>query len=327
MFDLAPVDKLEVQVLVDNGIDLLSSVPVYAESQATYLLRTRRMPVFAAKCLCCAAHGFSCLVIVYRGSQKHTMLFDTGPEPYAFARNCERLNADLGAIEGILLSHGHFDHAGGLLEALDAIRKQNGHDPVPFYAHPDMFRSRALMLPNGTIVPLEDIPGIDTLTEYGARVIQSATAQNILDGMFYISGGIPRVTPFERGFPGHYRKTADGKGWEPDPLIMDERFLAVNVAGKGLIVFSGCSHAGIINVLQCARSEMTQTALFGLIGGLHLAGMNEPIIPQTVEAMREFRLSVIGVGHCTGWRAVNALTTAFGDQVVTPCVVGTRYVF
>jgi 7,8-dihydropterin-6-yl-methyl-4-(beta-D-ribofuranosyl)aminobenzene 5'-phosphate synthase len=145
--------------------------------------------------------------------------------------------------------------------------------------------------------------------------------------MFGISGEIPRVTSFERGLPGHYRRTADGKNWEPDPLIMDERFLATNVAGKGLIVFSGCSHAGIINVLKCAHAETPLTPLYGLFGGMHLVGMNEPIIAETVEAVREFQLSVIAVGHCTGWRATNALTNAFGDQVVAPCAVGKRYAF
>ena len=327
MFELAPIDKLEVQVLVDDVTDPHSSVPDYAESEPSYLMRTGKMPVIDPKYLCCAVHGFSCLVTAYRVAQKHTLLFDTGPEPYAFVRNCQRLDADLGSVEGIVLSHGHIDHGGGLLAALDAIGEQNGHRPVQVFVHPDMFRSHALMLPNGTMVLIEDIPHADALTAHGASVRQSTTSQTILDRMFCISGEIPRLTAFERGFPGHYRKTADGKDWQPDPLIMEEHFLAANVAGKGLVVFSGCSHAGVINVLRCARSEAAQTPLYGVIGGLHLVGMHEAIIDQTVEAMREFGLRVIAAGHCTGWRAVNALATAFGDRVVAPCAVGERYLF
>jgi len=327
MLAVTPVDKLEVQVLVDNTTDVLSSTPDYAQSELIYLLRTGRMASMTAGGLCCAAHGFSCLTTAYRGSQKHTLLFDSGPEPYAFVRNCQRLNADLGSVEAVLLSHGHFDHAGGFLDALDHIRENNGNRSVPFYGHPDMFRSRGLMLPNKAMLPFEDIPADDALTAHGAQLALSKTSEVVLDGMFGISGEIPRVTPFERGFPAHYRRTVDGKDWEPDPLIMDERFLAVNVAGKGLIVFSGCSHAGIINVLQCARSEAPDTPIFGLIGGLHLAGPNEALIEQTVDAMRQFRLAVIAVGHCTGWRAVNALMTAFGDGVISPCAVGKRYAF
>jgi len=286
MFNLAPVDRLEVQILIDDVSDLLSSVPAFAESEFVYLIRTGRMPVVAAKCMCCAVHGFSCLVTAYRGAQKRTMLFDTGPEPYAFIRNCQRLNVDLGAVEGILLSHGHCDHAGGLLVALDAIRKQNADCSIPFYAHPDMFRSRAMAMPNGAMLPIEDIPSIETLTEHGASVYQSTAPQAVLDNMYYISGEIPRLTSFEHGMPGHYRRTTDGKDWEPDPLIMDERFLAANVAGKGLVIFSGCSHAGIVNILQSARAEAAHTPVYGVIGGLHLAGMDESLTQKTVEAMR-----------------------------------------
>jgi len=327
MSDLAPVDKLEVQILIDDVSDLLSSVPDFAESEMGYLLRTGKMQIVSPKSACCAVHGFSCLVTAYRGALQHTMLFDTGPEPDTFVRNYQRLNADLGAVEGILLSHGHCDHAGGLLEALDAIRKQNGKQAVPFYAHPEMFRSRAMGMPDGAMLPMEDIPSIEMLAEHGANVIQSRAPQAVFDDMFYISGEIPRVTAFEHGMAGQYRRTADGESWEPDPLVMDERFLAVNVAGKGLVVITGCSHAGVINVLQCARAETPQTVLYGLIGGLSLARMDENVTQQTIEGLREFQLHVIAAGHCTGWRAVHALANAFGDQVVAPCAVGKRYIF
>lgn len=327
MADLAPVDKLELQILIDDVADPHSSVPDYAESEMGFLMRTGKMPVAAAKCLCCATHGFSCLVTAHRGSQKHTVLFDTGPEPYAFTRNCERLGADLSAVEGIILSHGHFDHAGGLLTALDLIHERNGRHPVSLYVHPDAFRSHAWAMSSEMMLPFEDIPGPELLTSHGASVKKSRTPQTILDDMFYISGEIPRVTPFERGFPGHLRRTADGKDWEPDPLITDEHFLTANVAGKGLVVFSGCSHAGVINILKCAQAESPQTPLYGFVGGLHLAGMLwEPIIRQTVEAMTEFHLKFIAVGHCTGWRAENAIMNTFGDQIVAPCAVGKRYV-
>ena len=327
MSGLLPLDKLEVQVLVDDVADPLSSVPAYAESEVGYLLRKGKLPVLAAGSMCAAAHGIACVVTAYRGSERCTMLFDAGPEPYALIRNCDLLETDLGAVDGIVLSHGHIDHSGGLLAALDAIQERNGHRQVALYTHPSMFQSRAFMLPNGTIVPIEDIPAPKVLAAHGARVVQSMTSQVVLDGMFFVSGEVPRVTPFEQGLPGHYRRAADGKNWEPDPLIMDEHFLAANVAGKGLIVFSGCAHAGAINILRCARAALPQTPTYGLIGGLHLVGPNEAIIQQTVAALREFRLQVIAAGHCTGWRAMSALVSAFGDEVVTPCAVGKRYVF
>ncbi len=134
------------------------------------------------------------------------------------------------------------------------------------------------------------------------------------------------MTPFETGLAGQHRRTDDGNGWEPDPLIMDERFVAVAVAGKGLFVFTACSHAGVINVLTHAKASFPSLPLYGVLGGFHLSGANEKVIPQTVEAMQGFGLAVIAAAHCTGWRAVGALANAFGDAVV-PSAVGKCYRF
>jgi 7,8-dihydropterin-6-yl-methyl-4-(beta-D-ribofuranosyl)aminobenzene 5'-phosphate synthase len=112
-------------------------------------------------------------------------LFDTGPEDRTFEQNVSRLDADLAPVEAIVLSHGHWDHAGAVLRALDLIRDRNGGDEIPYYAHPDMFRTRALKLPSGTMVPMQDVPGIDELTDHGARVANTAEPQIILDNSGY----------------------------------------------------------------------------------------------------------------------------------------------
>jgi 7,8-dihydropterin-6-yl-methyl-4-(beta-D-ribofuranosyl)aminobenzene 5'-phosphate synthase len=144
--------------------------------------------------------------------------------------------------------------------------------------------------------------------------------------MFQLSGEIPRVTLFERGLPGHYQKNVDGN-WMPDPLLMDERFLMVEVEGKGLIVFTACSHAGVVNVLKHARESVAGTPIHVVMGGFHLSGANEEIIPETVTALSELKPSTIAAGHCTGWRAVNALANAFGDSALDPLAVGKCYTF
>jgi 7,8-dihydropterin-6-yl-methyl-4-(beta-D-ribofuranosyl)aminobenzene 5'-phosphate synthase len=174
---------------------------------------------------------------------------------------------------------------------------------------------------------LEDVPSVENLMAYGAEVVNTKEPQLLLDGMAYVSGEIPRVTGFEKGLPGQHRKTLDGRSWELDELVMDERFLVLHVGNKGLIVFTACSHAGVINVLKHAKNSFPDVPLFALIGGFHLTGSNERIIPETVEAMREFDLAVIAPGHCTGWRAVNALANAFGDSKLAPLAVGKRYLF
>jgi 7,8-dihydropterin-6-yl-methyl-4-(beta-D-ribofuranosyl)aminobenzene 5'-phosphate synthase len=254
-------------------------------------------------------------------------LFDTGPEDRTFEQNVSRLGLDLGVVEAIVLSHGHWDHAGAMLRALQLIRDRNGGGEVPYYAHPDMFRTRAVKLANDSMRLMEDVPSISALSEHGARVVNTTEPQLALDGMAYVSGEIPRVTPFEHGLKGQHRKTLDGTGWELDELIMDERFVAVNVAGKGVVVLTACSHAGVINVLEHARTCFGRAPLYGVVGGLHLSGSNEKIIPQTIAALGQFELAVIAAGHCTGWRAMTALANAFGDSTLVPLAVGKRFTF
>ncbi len=326
MSALAPVDEVEIQVLVDNATDGLSTTPANVETEFGYATR-RGLRASSGRCLCCAVHGLSCLVTARRGGVGHSVLFDSGPEDYAFERNTTRLGADLGKVESIVLSHGHWDHSGAMLLALGAIRARNGGREVPYYAHPGMFRSRGMMLPDGSVRLMDDVPGIDDLAAHGARVICTTEPRSFLGDMFFVSGEIPRVTSFERGLPGQVCRSEDGRNWVPDELLMDERWLAIHVKGKGLVVLSACSHAGIINVLRHAGASFPGIPVHAVMGGLHLSGANEKIIPQTVEAMKEFQLATIAAGHCSGWRAMSALAAAFGDKVVAPSAVGKRYSF
>ena len=326
MTAIAEVDKLEIHILVDNATDMLSSTPAHVEHEGAGLMR-RGIRMMGGKCLCCAAHGLSCLLTAERGGVRHTLLFDTGPEEYAFERNVTRLAADIGAVESIVLSHGHWDHAGAMLLALNMIRGRNGGKEIPYYAHPDMFRTRAVKMPNGSYRQMEDIASVEELTSFGARVVVTREPQTLLDNMFHVSGEVPRVTGYERGYPGQVRRTLDGKDWEPDELLIDERWIAVNVKGKGLVVLSACSHAGVVNVLTHARDTFPGVPLHTVMGGLHLSGANEAVIPQTVEGLKQFGLKTIAAGHCTGWRAMSALANAFGDQVLAPSAVGKLYRF
>jgi 7,8-dihydropterin-6-yl-methyl-4-(beta-D-ribofuranosyl)aminobenzene 5'-phosphate synthase len=322
---LKPVDRLEVLIVVDNVTDNLSSVPRFVETEFNSLWR-RGMRTLSGKCLCCAAHGLSCVLTVTQGGTAKTLLFDTGPEDWVFERNVTRLGADLGSVDAMVLSHGHWDHAGAMPRALQMISQRNGGRDVPTYMHPGMFGTRAVKAPDGAMRVMEDVPSVEELTQHGASVICTTEPQSLFEGAFFVSGEIPRRTTFERGFPGQHRRTKDGQGWEPDELIVDERFVAVHVRNKGLLVFSACSHAGIVNVLHHARECFPDVPIFGVIGGFHLSGTTEAVIPQTVHGMGEFDLKVIAAAHCTGWRAVAALASAYRDAVVPACV-GKRYDF
>src|SRR5207237_7242906 len=131
------------------------------------------------------------------------------------------------------------------------------------------------------LLPIQEIPSPDELAAKGGQPIVTTDPQILLDGMFFVSGEIPRVTSYEKGFPGHKRRSEDGQSWEDDPLIMDERFLAVHVRDKGIIVFTACSHAGVINVLKHAQSNFPAIPLYAVAGGFHLAGGNERIIAES----------------------------------------------
>src|SRR5215510_9563796 len=319
---IQPVESLEITVLVDNGTDSLSTNPGFVETEMAGAWR-RGMKWLSGRCLCCAAHGLSCLITTRTPSSQHTLLFDTGPDESIFERNVIRLGVDLGGVDALMLSHGHWDHAGAMPRALQMMTLANGGRRVPTYLHPDMFASRAVKAKDGRLLPMEDIPSEQVLAANGADLLITRTEQSVLSNTVFISGEIPRVTSFETGMPGQHRLDATG-AWTPDELLVDERFVAVHLANKGLFLFTACSHAGLINVLTHASNRFPDVPIYGVLGGFHLSGATEDIIPDTVEALEQFNPGLIAAAHCTGWRAISALATRFTDRVVLSAV-GKRF--
>jgi len=324
---LAPVDSLEALVLVDNVTDALSTVPKGVVNETATLLKAG-MTKMSGEAKCCAHHGLSLVLAASVGGQARCMLFDAGPEAYTVTRNGARLGVPFGRIEAVALSHGHWDHGGGLVEAVRLIHEANGGRRVPVHLNDGMLVTRANTLPDGGYLPYQDVPKPAELERAGADVVVSPDARLLLDGHFYLSGEIPRVTPYEQGYPGHMKRSADGQAWEPDPWLMDERYLAVNVRGKGIVVFSMCSHAGVVNVLTDARAAFAGTPLHAVVGGFHLSGPTvEKAIPETIRDLMGFGLARIVPAHCTGWRAFTALSRVCDESVLMPSAVGRTFVF
>jgi len=325
---LRPVDNIEVLILVDNKTDTLSSIPEAPNGVTsefiTELVNLKRngMKELSGRSQCCALHGLSLMITARIGSHSKTLLFDAGPVDFGMEYNGKRIGAKFGEVDAVMLSHGHWDHAGGLPKAFDLITEQQyTKKSIPCYLHPDMFRQRGIANASGEVLPIEKIPTPEELKDHGATPVLTTEPYKIFEDMFYISSEIERITSFEKGFPNHKRKSLDESTWEPDPLIMDERYLAVNVKEKGLVIFSACSHAGIVNVMKSAKEHLKEK-IHAVVGGFHLSGVaNEAIIEPTVEGFREFQPDIIVPGHCTGWRAVQALVTSFGSKVV-PMAVG-----
>jgi 7,8-dihydropterin-6-yl-methyl-4-(beta-D-ribofuranosyl)aminobenzene 5'-phosphate synthase len=317
---LQPVDRLEIQVLVDNVTDSLSRVPPFVTREWN-MLRRFGLTRTSGGALCCANHGLSLVLTLHRGTVRHRFLFDGGPDPYAIARNGPKLGVPFGEIEAAMLSHGHWDHAGGIPKALEFITAANGNRAVPLHLHPGMFRERGSRQPDGGVFPMDRVPQPEEWAAMGAATVVTDRPQSLFEGLLWISGEIPRRTPYERGLPGQVARATEADPWESDEWLMDERFCAAHLRGRGLVVFSACSHAGIVNVLHAARESFPDVPLFAAMGGFHLSGENEAIIPQTVADLARFDLPLLIPAHCTGWRAVNALERAFGERVV-PAAVG-----
>jgi 7,8-dihydropterin-6-yl-methyl-4-(beta-D-ribofuranosyl)aminobenzene 5'-phosphate synthase len=323
---LKPLDFCEVLVLVDNVSDLLSTVPANVTSEIANTFKAGAKEL-SGKCLCCAQWGLSLIVTARADGHERPLLFDSGPEGYGVERNGDRLGVKFDDIDAAVFSHGHWDHVGGMTTALRLINSANGGRRIPVHVNQGMFAERAMKRDDGTRLAFEKVPSPSELEAAGGEIVMGDEERLLLDNLFYLSGEIPRVTSYEKGLLGQVRLTQSGE-WEADELIMDERFVAVHIRDKGIVVFTACSHAGVVNVLRCARDIFAPLTIYGVIGGFHLSGPYcQSIIPETVEALKEFDLQVLVPGHCTGWRAIHKLVEAFGENRVVPSAVGRRHLF
>lgn len=320
---LIPLDSLAVDVITDDVSDNYVSKTLFAVSEFANVVRAGATAL-SGEALLCANLGFGCRLVSVAGGMRHTLMFDTGPEGAIFIRNCTNLGIALGEVECIAVSHGHWDHMAALPATLAAIGDDGGKAAV--HVNPGMFNERAIRLGSGTIVPAATVPSPAKMTALGATVVNDAAARLLLDRHFYLSGEIPRLSAFEKGRTDHLSRTGPDAAWQPDPLLLDERMLVAHVRQLGLIVLSSCSHAGIVNVCTEVQHLFPDIPIHCVMGGLHLGGVMERIIPDTVEALRPFAIPHIITGHCTGWRALHALANAFGDAV-SQSAVGTTYNF
>jgi 7,8-dihydropterin-6-yl-methyl-4-(beta-D-ribofuranosyl)aminobenzene 5'-phosphate synthase len=341
-----PLDSLTLTVVVDNETDTLSSVdagvPQLPEVASHLARRPARRQHAGHDCvtvfdhLCVACHGLSVLVTGRLGDVTHTMLFDVGPYGDVWVDNADRLGVDLAAIDVVFLSHWHWDHSGGLpvaIEAITAARRDAGVEgPVVVDVHPDRPDQRGIQSPGGTFVMLPEEPSLEALASAGAQVEQHGDDHLLGDGFFLGSGAIERTTAYEAGLVGHHSfrfgAGADGEDLVvADPLIMDERFIAAEVRGRGVTVLSACSHAGIVNACLGATARYPGSPIDVVLGGYHLAGgPMEPRIGPTVDDLDTLiRPRIVAPGHCTGWRAKAALAGRFAPGRYGPSVVGTTY--
>src|SRR5262245_7046014 len=232
---LVALDSLHVAVVTDDVSDNYVSKTPFAVSEFSNVVKSGAS-VISGEALLCANLGFGARLVSRAGTTRHTLLFDTGPEGAVFLRNCAALGVSLGEVEAIAVTHGHWDHMAALPAAIDQIVGQGGR--VTVHVNPGMFDERGIRLSGGKIVPVAKVPLPQELERRGALVVNRPEERLLLDGHFYYSGEIPRVTAFEKGRNDHLSRVDAEAPWEPDPLILDERMLVARVRGMGLIVFS-----------------------------------------------------------------------------------------
>ncbi|KAL6242240.1 hypothetical protein RBB50_010788 [Rhinocladiella similis] len=338
MAQLAEIDSLEVLVIVDNELDPISSYQVPGLTVGGQLADVAlRAPLQHAERggagfeirmdnLCCGSHGLSLMITATKDDKRRTMLFDTAPEGHIWELNARRLRADIGSVELVQLSHWHRDHSGGMLKAISIINGARPPDsPVVVDLHPDRPHYRGFLGPAGP-VSLEADPTFAEIEAAGATVVKNDKPHAVLDDMFLVSGEIPRVTSYEVGFKRGMRFNQDTSSWESDELILDERFLMCNVKGKGLVVFTGCSHAGVVNVVKHALQLGGTAKLHAVIGGYHLVGPNEAWVKETVADLRDLNPDILMPGHCSGWRAKVEIEKMMPGKLA-PSTVGTKFSF
>jgi len=310
-FKVKEADAAEILSLVDNSVDLLSAVNKRQVQPFRQWTRERygQEWVRTHTQLPCAEHGFSMLIRVFSQNKASYVLFDTGGSPDVIVENAKRMGISLSEVEGIVLSHGHYDHFGGLLSAIKAVNKAD----LPIIVHESMFETRGTANSKGTVRKYPEFPTEAQLSP--ARIVRTKKPSLIADDMICITGEIPRKTSFETGYTPH-RIFLDGS-WQPDPLILDERAIAINIRGKGLVVLSGCAHAGIINTISYAQQITGITNVYAVMGGFHLAGKEfENRIQPTIEELRRINPKLIASSHCTGWRAMCAIAKTFPKAFV-----------
>jgi 7,8-dihydropterin-6-yl-methyl-4-(beta-D-ribofuranosyl)aminobenzene 5'-phosphate synthase len=316
---LAPVDAVRITILMDNVTDPLLFPAEHVERTTWFhhLAKPRTASALTDDGLpdaLIAQPGFSALVRVTTGGRERTILFDAGVTPTGVVENMRRLELSPGEIETIVLSHGHWDHVAGM----EGLAKELGRSNLPVLIHPAFWRRRRIAIPG--LEPAE-LPATSRAALEGAgfEIVEERQPSFLLDGSVLVTGEVDRTTPFETGFLGH-EAHAHGT-WEPDPLILDDQAIVMRLAGRGLVVLTGCGHAGIINVVRHAQQLTGETSVAAVIGGFHLSGpMFEPIIEPTVAAFDDLQPGLLMPAHCTGWRAVHRLAQRFPDAFVQSAV-------
>jgi 7,8-dihydropterin-6-yl-methyl-4-(beta-D-ribofuranosyl)aminobenzene 5'-phosphate synthase len=220
------------------------------------------------------------------------------------------LGVNIEEFEAIVLSHGHMDHTGTLHGILDKIPHT-----IPLILHPGIFQyPRYTRRPDGakSIWPRTMVK--DDLNEKNVDIIESETPVCLADDTIMVTGEVERTTPFEKGMPNALMEQNGELVHDP---IIDDQSIAIKLKGKGLVVISGCAHAGIVNTVMFAQKTTGEQKIHAVLGGFHLSGpFFEKFHDPTVDALKKIDPDVLMPMHCTGWKAIQRFQKEFPESFV-----------
>lgn len=294
------VEQVRVTTLVEDSVN-----PFLSAQDGVQRLRPEQGNFLAE-------HGWAALIETTTDGEKHTILLDAGTSETTLLHNMACLKIDPVSIEALVISHGHDDHTGAVAEVVRRVGKS-----LPIHIHPAAFRERWVIPPHGPRRGPMDIKHKDWKPA-GGQVIEGKEPHRVVPGCI-VTGGIPRANDFERPPKDYYYRENDV--FYPDTLPDDQSVVAV-VKGKGLVIVSGCAHAGIVNTIRYAQEITGEERVWAVVGGFHLGRASRECIEATIAGLKAVQPTIVAPGHCTGFEALCAFAQSMPKQFVRN-VVGT----
>jgi 7,8-dihydropterin-6-yl-methyl-4-(beta-D-ribofuranosyl)aminobenzene 5'-phosphate synthase len=313
--NLNTVDRIEILTLQDNYIEITATDNSDVVRRAVGISANGMIDNAIQ-----AEHGFAAIVMVTTNDRTRTLLFDFGFSEKGAAYNAHKLGVDMNSVEQMVLSHGHSDHFGGF----DALVRMIGKPGIDVVVHPGAFKYPRYLKFNETLNATFPRVEKERIAQAGCHLIATSDPYPLLDGDALFLGEIERRTDFEKGFPIAFCQSDGVEKWDP---IEDDTSIVMNLKGKGLVVLSGCAHAGIINSVNYARKVTGIDNVHTIMGGFHLSGpLFEPIIGRTTEELKRSNPDYVVPCHCTGRTAIMHIEREMPHQFILN-MSGTRLTF
>lgn len=307
--DISEAEKITITIITDNYTEI---------TRWNYKIAYRytgQDPIYGE-------HGLSCHIETTVDGCSHSFLFDFGLTSTGLIRNIDMLKISFDNLEALALSHGHRDHFGGLLGLLESQRIKVSKW-IPLYVGEEAFAERGKGSQKDDVRVDHRPPKKEYIESLrSVKVIEIKDPTPIVPGA-HLTGRIERVTDYEKVDPDRWVKRGDS--FERENFI-GEQSVVLNLKKRGLIVLTGCAHAGIVNTIKHVQKITGIRKIHAIMGGFHLTGAKKENIQRTVAEIKAMSPDYIIPMHCTGFEALMAFALEMPDQFILN-TVGTKYIF